>query len=138
MADLSERIAQLSPEKRAVLARRLQQSSAVSPRAIAEPIAIVGMACRFPGADSPDAFTGPGTAHNIAAGRLSYIFDLQGPNLVVDTACSSSLVAVHLACQSLRAGECSTALAGGANLMLSPLWTIPLSRMRMLAADGRC
>jgi acyl transferase domain-containing protein/acyl carrier protein len=259
MSDLSERIARLSPEKRAVLAKRLQSSSDASRAPVAEPIAIVGMGCRFPGAESPeafwellknrgdairevpadrwdgselydpnpdasgklatrwggfldrvdefdaiffgispreaarmdpqqrvllevaweafedagqtverlggsqtgvfvglhshssdyfwlqfddlscmDAFTGPGSAHNIASGRLSYFFDLQGPNLVVDTACSSSLVAVHLACQSLRAGECSMALAAGANLMLTPLWTVPLSRMRMLAADGRC
>jgi acyl transferase domain-containing protein len=259
MADLSERIARLTPEQRAVLAKRLQSSPAAARAAGPEPIAIIGLGCRVPGAESPqefwqlltnrvdaitevpsnrwdvdalfdpnpaaagkvatrwggflrgveqfdpyffgispreatrmdpqqrlllevaweafedagqtldglagsqtgvfiglhshscdylflqfedpaqmDAFTGPGTAHNIASGRLSYLFDLQGPNLVVDTACSSSLVAVHLACQSLRAGECSMALAGGVNLMLSPLWNVPLSRMQILAADGRC
>ena len=52
-----------------------------------------------------DAFTGTGTAHNLFAGRLSYLLDLRGPAMVVDTACSSSLTAVHLAVQSLRAGE---------------------------------
>ena len=256
---LLERLAQLSPEKRALLARRLLGETAAAPRG-PEPIAIVGMSCRFPGgADTPDAFwrlltdrvdaitevpadrwnaaalydadataagkvatkwggfvdgigdfdpyvfgispreaarmdpqqrlwlevaweafehagltldalagsqtgvflglhshssdyfwmqlrepermdafTGPGNAHNIAAGRLAYLLDLRGPALTIDTACSSSLVAVHTACQSLRAGDCRTALVGGVNAMLSPIWSIPLSRMQMLSPTGRC
>jgi acyl transferase domain-containing protein len=56
----------------------------------------------------------------------------------MDTACSSSLVAVHLACQSLRNGECRTALAAGVNLILRPELTISFCRARMLAPDGRC
>ena len=259
MSDLFDRLAQLSPEKRALLARRLAEAGTSAPPAT-EPVAIVGLSCRFPGgADSPDAFwrvlaggvdvvtevpadrwdsgelfdadpaaagkvatrwggflrsvdrfdpyffgispreaarmdpqqrlwlevafeafehagltldalagsatgvflglhshssdyfwlqladpaqmdafTGPGNAHNIAAGRLAYLFDLRGPAITVDTACSSSLVAVHMACQSLRAGDCRIAIAGGVNAMLSPLWSIPLSRMQMLSPTGRC
>jgi acyl transferase domain-containing protein len=87
---------------------------------------------------SMDPFTGTGTAHNLFAGRLSYVFDLHGPAVVVDTACSSSLVAVHLAVQSLRSGESSLALAGGVNLILGPHFSIAASRMHMLAPDGRC
>lgn len=83
-------------------------------------------------------YTSTGTAHSIVANRLSYWLDLRGPSLAVDTACSSSLVAVHLAVQSLRAGECDMAIAAGVNLMLTPEVTAALSRMRMLAADGRC
>ncbi|HEX8436290.1 type I polyketide synthase, partial [Archangium sp.] len=72
------------------------------------------------------------------SGRLSYLFGFQGPSLVVDTACSSSLVALHLACQSLRNGECATALAAGVNLILSPEVSVYLSCSGALSADGRC
>ena len=85
-----------------------------------------------------DAYSGLGSAHSIIANRLSYLLNLQGPSLAIDTACSSSLVAVHLACQSLRAGECNLALAGGVNLILTPEVTVMFSRARMMAADGRC
>ena len=258
MSDLAARLSNLSPEKRALLEKRLQQKTVVR-TAAAEPIAIVGMACRFPGAPTPeafwqlierggdairavpparwdttpvydtdtsrpgttnsrhggflddvelfdapffgispreaarmdpqqrlflevawealedagqdvealtgsdtgvfvglhghahdyfwfdvphpermDAFTGPGTSHNMVAGRLAYLFDFHGPAMVVDTACSSSLVAIHLACQSLRNAECTLALAGGVNLVLSPVFTIALSRLGMLSPDGHC
>jgi acyl transferase domain-containing protein len=90
------------------------------------------------GLDSLDAYSMTGNALNFAAGRLSYALGLQGPSLAVDTACSSSLVAVHLACQSLRNGEASMALAAGVNLILTPAANVVLSRARMLAADGRC
>ncbi|MBI2838246.1 MAG: amino acid adenylation domain-containing protein [Acidobacteria bacterium] len=85
-----------------------------------------------------DAYTGTGTSLSILAGRLSYLLDLRGPSVSLDTACSSSLVAVHMACQSLRSRECNMALAGGVNVILSPLSTICMSQMRMMAADGRC
>ncbi len=87
---------------------------------------------------SVDAYTSTGTAHSIVANRVSYFLNLQGPSMTVDTACSSSLVAVHLACQSLRSGECELALAGGVSLMLSPEVTISLSKWGFMAPDGRC
>jgi len=85
-----------------------------------------------------NAYYASGVARSVAAGRISYILGFQGPNLCVDTACSSSLVAVHLACLSLRAGECRTALAGGVNAVLSPEMTMSFSKSHMLASDGRC
>ncbi|MEM9490346.1 MAG: type I polyketide synthase, partial [Myxococcota bacterium] len=75
---------------------------------------------------------------NFAAGRLSYTLGLRGPSMAVDTACSSSLVAVHLACQSLRQGECSMAIAGGVSLLLQPQVQIIMCKAHILSPSGRC
>ncbi|MEJ2441992.1 MAG: amino acid adenylation domain-containing protein [Exilibacterium sp.] len=70
--------------------------------------------------------------------RVSYLLDVQGPSMAVDTACSSSLTAIHLACESLRRGECSLALAGGVNLVLHPSHYISLSSVTMLSSGDEC
>jgi acyl transferase domain-containing protein/NADPH:quinone reductase-like Zn-dependent oxidoreductase len=79
-----------------------------------------------------------GAYHSVASGRVSFLLNLRGPSISVDTACSSSLVAVHLACQSLRAGDCNLALAGGVTLHLLPGHYIGISKLGMLSPDGRC
>ncbi len=88
--------------------------------------------------NSVDVYVNTGCARSVASGRLSYALGLQGPSLTVDTACSSSLVAVHLACQSLRAGESELAIAGGVNLLLMPQPSIGWCQANNLAPDGRC
>ena len=85
-----------------------------------------------------EAYIAIGTSNAAAAGRISYRLGLQGPAVAVDTACSSSLVAIHQACQALRLGECDLALAGGANVLLTPATMITFSHAHMLAPDGRC
>ncbi|HND28699.1 MAG TPA: beta-ketoacyl synthase N-terminal-like domain-containing protein, partial [Myxococcota bacterium] len=90
------------------------------------------------GTDWIDAYTATGNAPSIAAGRISYLLGLQGPSLSLDTACSSALVALHLACQSLRAGECDMAIVGGVNLILSPLVSLYFSQLNALSSDGIC
>ncbi|MER5458610.1 acyltransferase domain-containing protein [Micromonospora sp. NPDC002389] len=79
-----------------------------------------------------------GRALNMVANRLSYALGLRGPSVVVDSACSSSLLAVHLACQSIWAGESTTAIAGGVNLLLDPTSMVALTRFGGLSPDGRC
>jgi acyl transferase domain-containing protein/acyl carrier protein len=81
--------------------------------------------------------TGFGLTMTVLASRLSYTFDLRGPSLSVDTACSSSLVALHLASRALRMGECDTALVGGVNVMLSPVFSVIMCKGHFLAKDGR-
>lgn len=61
-----------------------------------------------------------GGAPCMFANRLSYFFDLSGPSIAVDAACASSSYAIHMACQSLRAGECDAAFASGCALLLGP------------------
>ncbi|MGA4844508.1 type I polyketide synthase [Streptomyces sp. G45] len=79
-----------------------------------------------------------GLHRGIIANRLSYTLGLQGPSLAVDAAQSSSLVSVHLAAESLRAGDCALALAGGVNLALVPESTIGSTKFGGLSPDGLC
>lgn len=79
-----------------------------------------------------------GSAHSIAANRISYCLNLRGPSMSMDTACSSALTAVHIACEQIRAGRCAMAMAGGVTVMITPDGFIGFSQAGMLSPDGKC
>ncbi|HZE13700.1 MAG TPA: type I polyketide synthase, partial [Chthoniobacterales bacterium] len=82
--------------------------------------------------------TATGSAHSIAANRISYCLNLRGPSVAMDTACSSALTAVHTACEHIWAGRGDAALAGGVTVMITPGGFIGFSQASMLSPEGRC
>ncbi len=82
--------------------------------------------------------TATGSAHSVAANRISYCLNLRGPSVAMDTACSSALTAVHSACEHIWAGRGDAALAGGVTIMITPGGFIGFSQASMLSPEGRC
>ncbi len=78
-----------------------------------------------------------GSAASIA-NRVSYALNLHGPSMTLDTMCSSSLAAIHLACQDLRHGRTSLAIAGGVNVTIHPNKYLVLSAGQFISSDGAC
>ncbi len=87
---------------------------------------------------SVEGYTVSGVARTVIANRVSYLLNLTGPSECIDTACSSSLIAIHRAVLAIQNGDCDTAIAGGVNLLLSPLPYIALSQNGMMSRTGRC
>ncbi|QSZ36678.1 hypothetical protein DSL72_006559 [Monilinia vaccinii-corymbosi] len=71
-------------------------------------------------------------------GRLNYHFKWEGPSYSIDTACSSSFASIQVACSALRALECDTAVAGGANILTASDLFSGLSRGGFLSPTGGC
>ena len=87
-------------------------------------------------ARTPSIF--PSSFVSLAANTVSYHLGFQGPSIGLDTQCSSSLTALHLACDSLRKGESTAAIAGGVNLSLHPSKYNWLSNSFFLSSKGLC
>ncbi|GKT65670.1 polyketide synthase [Colletotrichum tofieldiae] len=82
-------------------------------------------------------FSGTGVAPCMAANRISYFLDIDGPSVVADAACASSVYAAHMAVGALRNGECDGAFVGSASLNLSPAGWLVLEKTGALSDHGR-
>ena len=85
-----------------------------------------------------EGYTSTGMVPSIGPNRVSYFFDIHGPSEPIETACSSSLVAIHRAVSSIQKGECSQAIVGGINTIVTPDMHISFSKAGMLSVDGKC
>ncbi|KAI5202137.1 ketoacyl-synt-domain-containing protein [Aureobasidium subglaciale] len=79
-----------------------------------------------------------GSDMTILSNRINYVFNLKGPSMTVDTACSSSLYALHLACQSLVAGDSEAAVVGGTNIVNDIEQHIASVRLGVLSPTSTC
>jgi amino acid adenylation domain-containing protein len=79
-----------------------------------------------------------GSNQDHLATRVAYTLDLRGPAVTVQTACSTSLVAVVMACQSLLAGQCDVALAGGVAVAIPQAAGYLYQEGGILSPDGHC
>ncbi|WP_407711722.1 SDR family NAD(P)-dependent oxidoreductase [Bacillus inaquosorum] len=129
--------ASMSPHQRLILQEswKALEDAGYNPKSLAEvPVGV------FIGAEPAnyyhESFTGSSDA--IVASRLSYYLNLMGPAMVVNTGCSSSAAAIHLACESLRRGETTLAIAGGVYAKLDTTSLVALSGIDMISPTGKC
>ena len=78
------------------------------------------------------------TEREYAITRVAYKLGLKGPALSVNTACSTSAVAVHLAIQSLLAGESDLAVAGGCRIRIPATVGYVYQEDGIPSPDGHC
>ncbi|KAL4968488.1 type I polyketide synthase [Aspergillus stella-maris] len=79
-----------------------------------------------------------GVDPGIISNRISHVFNLKGPSIVVNTACSSSVYALHNACNALRNQECSAAVVGGVNLVLTVDQHMNTAKLGVLSPTSTC
>ena len=137
---------QIDPQQRLALELAWQalEHAGIDARALAHGDAGVFMGAmwtdyeKLHGIAEIEQHSGTGWHLAVVANRVSHVLGLRGPSMAVNTACSSSLVAIHLACQALRNGETSLALAGGVSLMLAPHVGVAMSKFGGTSVSGDC
>ncbi|SPN97748.1 probable polyketide synthase [Cephalotrichum gorgonifer] len=89
-------------------------------------------------AQEVDTYFITGGVRAFGPGRINYHFGFSGPSFNIDTACSSSAAALQVACTSLWAKECDTAIVGGLSCMTNSDIFSGLSRGQFLSKTGSC
>lgn len=89
-------------------------------------------------AQEVDTYYITGGVRAFGPGRINYHFGFSGPSLNIDTACSSSAAAMNVACSSLWARDCDTAIVGGLSCMTNSDIFAGLSRGQFLSKTGPC
>ncbi|KAJ2893280.1 putative polyketide synthase protein [Zalerion maritima] len=89
-------------------------------------------------AQEVDTYYITGGVRAFGPGRINYHLGFSGPSFNVDTACSSSAAALQLACTSLWAKDCDTAVVGGLSCMTNPDIFAGLSRGQFLSKTHNC
>jgi 3-oxoacyl-(acyl-carrier-protein) synthase len=77
------------------------------------------MAAQSPRKISP--FFIPGSIINAAAGQVSILFGLKGPNLALVTACTTSTHSIGIAARTIQYGDADVMIAGGSEMAFTPL-----------------
>ncbi|MFW5434640.1 SDR family NAD(P)-dependent oxidoreductase [Paenibacillus apiarius] len=78
-----------------------------------------------------------GNVDAIIASRISYILNLKGPAINIDTTCSSSLVAVHTACEHIKNGSITMAIAGSVRFRITPAPQVTENKMGIESSSSR-
>ncbi|KPM35703.1 Lovastatin diketide synthase LovF [Neonectria ditissima] len=74
----------------------------------------------------------------LLSNRISYEMDLHGPSMTIRTGCSAALVCLNEACVAIQRGDCTSAIVGGANLIMAPNMTTAMTEQGVLSPDGSC
>lgn len=88
--------------------------------------------------DFRHSYAATGVDPGIISNRISHVFNLHGPSIAINTACSSSVYAVHNACNALRNFECSGAVVGGTNLVLTVDQHMNTAKLGVLSPTSTC
>jgi 3-oxoacyl-[acyl-carrier-protein] synthase II len=76
----------------------------------------------------------PGSIINAAAGQVSIMYGLRGPNLALVTACTTSTHSIGIAARTIQHGDADAMIAGGSEMAFTPLGLGSFCQARALSS----